>query len=80
VPIARTVSAQDSAYVVAAERLQHVHVVDLNPIFCPRAPVCDPVVDGIPVWRDSRHVFAGLQEAKRSDIWDAVLRTGALAD
>jgi hypothetical protein len=80
VPIARTASALDSAYVVNAETREHVHLVDLNPIFCPNAPVCDAVVDGIPVWRDSRHVFARLQEAKREEIWDAVVGTGVLEE
>jgi peptidoglycan/LPS O-acetylase OafA/YrhL len=78
VPVARTSSALDSAYLVNAETRRHVHEVDLNPIFCPNAPVCDAVVDGIPVWRDSRHVYAKLQEAKREQIWHAIVATGVL--
>ncbi len=78
VPIARTASALDSAYVVNADTRDHIHLLDLNPIFCPNAPVCDAVVDGIPVWRDSRHVFARLQEDKREQIWGAILATGVL--
>ena len=78
VPVTRQTSALDATYVVNAEEHPDIHVVDLNRIFCPNAPVCDAVVDGIPVWRDSRHVYSGLQEDKRDEIWDAIIKTGVL--
>ena len=79
VPISDDTSPLDAAYVAAAASRERVWSVDLNPIFCPNAPLCDPVLEGVPVWRDSRHVSAALQERKRDEIWATLRDSGAFA-
>ena len=73
-------SPLEAAYHLAAIRHDDVHLLDLSGVYCPRAPVCDAVLDGIPVWRDSRHVWSRLQQARRDQIWAALERTGVLGD
>ena len=75
-PLDRPVA--DSMYQSAAIGDPEVGTVDLNPVFCPDAPACRPVVDGISVWRDPRHVSAEIAVHLRSEIWAALRRTGLL--
>lgn len=74
-PIDRPVA--DSMYEVAAIGDPDVATVDLNPVFCPDAPACAPVLDGVVVWRDPRHVSGEVAVEHRQEIWAAVRRTGS---
>ena len=64
---------------LAAKR-RGVQPVDLNPAFCPGAPVCLPVVDDEVVWRDDHHVTAGYAVSRREQVWEILQRTGAFPD
>ena len=55
-----------------------VFTVDLNPVFCPDAPLCRPILDGTVVWRDSGHLSPELPVERRDDVWKVIARTGAL--
>ena len=60
-----------------AARSPGVQPVDLNPAFCPGAPVCLPVVDDEVVWRDDHHVTAGYAVSRRDQVWQILQETGA---
>ncbi|HYH35105.1 MAG TPA: acyltransferase family protein [Nocardioides sp.] len=51
--------------------------LDLNPAFCPDAPVCLPVVGDEVVWRDDHHVTASYAVSRRDAVWEILRRTGA---
>jgi hypothetical protein len=55
-----------------------VHPVDLNPIFCPTAPVCSPIQHRQLVWKDDHHYTVGYAMAVRERIWAALEATGTL--
>ena len=46
--------------------------------FSPTAPVCSPIQHGQLVWRDDHHYTTDYAVAKRGEVWDALLKTGAL--
>lgn len=48
--------ALDGFYDVIAATTDGVTTVDLNPVLCPRSPLCEPVIDGTVVWREADHV------------------------
>ena len=60
-----------------AARRSGVQPVDLNPAFCPGAPVCLPVVEDQVVWRDDHHVTAGYAVSRRDQVWQILQETGA---
>jgi peptidoglycan/LPS O-acetylase OafA/YrhL len=45
----------DSFARTLAARTSGITTVSINDIVCPTQPVCEPVLDDIPVWRDSKH-------------------------
>jgi SGNH domain-containing protein len=55
-----------------------VTTFDLNPIMCPDAPVCAPMLDGITVWRDSHHFNTQIVLHFRDQLWQAIRRLGVL--
>jgi peptidoglycan/LPS O-acetylase OafA/YrhL len=57
-----------------------IHTVDLNPIFCPTAPVCSPIRNHQLVWRDDHHYTVDYAMAKRHQFWKALTGTGVLTD
>jgi peptidoglycan/LPS O-acetylase OafA/YrhL len=69
VPVPMDVSPSDGYYVTAAAGSRRVATLNLNPAFCPSAPVCAPVVDGDVVWRDDHHVTARYGVARREQVW-----------
>jgi hypothetical protein len=78
VPVPLGTSPTDAFYIAAAAEDPALHTVDLNPAFCPGAPVCQPVVGGEIVWRDDHHVTAQYAVSRRDQVWKllrAILRT-----
>ena len=78
VPAPPGVAGSDLLVHRLAGRIPGVQPVDLDPAFCPGAPVCLPVVDDEVVWRDDHHVTASYAVSRRDVVWDLLLRTGAL--
>ena len=76
VPVGGTQS--DGFAQTEAARSPKVDVLDLNPAFCPDAPVCLPVVDGTIVWRDDHHVTATYATSRRDAVWKILEKTGDL--
>lgn len=69
----------DSSYDMAALGNDDAATVDLNPVFCPDAPACRPILDGTVVWRDARHVTAEVARDRRGQILEALQATGFLS-
>jgi hypothetical protein len=80
VPVPLGTSSTDALTIAMAARDPQVDTVDLNPAFCPTAPMCQPVVDGEIVWRDDHHVTARFAEARWRQVWRQIRRTEAFAD
>ncbi|GHJ57714.1 acyltransferase [Nocardioides sp. OK12] len=76
VPLERPLA--DGMYDTAAIDTESAGVVDLNPVICPDAPVCLPVVDGTVVWFNPTHVTATYLVEQREQIWTALTGTGLL--
>jgi hypothetical protein len=70
----------DGIYLASAAESDHVYTVDLNPAFCPAAPVCHPVVDGEVVWRDKHHLAPTYAQKQRKEAWRLIRRTGVVDD
>jgi peptidoglycan/LPS O-acetylase OafA/YrhL len=70
----------DALYRTEAARNPAVADLDLNPIACPSAPICEPVFKGVPVWRDRLHYTPRVLLAHRDEIWREIKRTGVLDD
>ena len=70
-------SPSDGFYQTEAATSPRVDTLDLNPAFCPDAPICQPVVEGEVVWRDDHHVTARYAESRRDTVWQILRRTGA---
>lgn len=68
----------DAYYRIAADRLEDVFTLDINPIVCGRGPTCLPIQDGIVVWRDEKHLTTRITKHVRADVWKAIRRSGAL--
>ncbi len=71
-------SAADGFATTLATENPRVHTLDLNPIFCPTAPICSPIQHGDLVWRDDHHYTVGYTERMRQQVWSALTATGAL--
>ena len=78
VPAPPGLATSDLLVHALADRLSGVAPVDLNPAFCPGAPVCLPVVDDEVVWRDDHHVTAAYAVSRRDVVWDILQRTSSL--
>ena len=76
VPVGGTQS--DGFAQTEAARSPKVDVLDLNPAFCPDAPVCLPVVGDVVVWRDDHHVTATYDTSRRDAVWKILSRTGRI--
>jgi peptidoglycan/LPS O-acetylase OafA/YrhL len=48
--------------------------LDINPIACPDAPVCAPMIDGINVWRNQNHFSTQIFLHFRDQLWQAIRR------
>ena len=74
VPVGGTES--DGFAQTEAARSPKVDILDLNPAFCPNAPVCLPVVGDEVVWRDDHHVTATYAISRRRAVWKILTETG----
>jgi peptidoglycan/LPS O-acetylase OafA/YrhL len=77
VPFPRHAPITDRFYRAAA-RAGRARTFDINRIACPGAPACSPLIDGIPVWRNSNHYTPKILVHFRNQIWAAVAATGVL--
>jgi peptidoglycan/LPS O-acetylase OafA/YrhL len=68
----------DSYHETLASENDRMAVVDLNPLVCPSAPLCLPLLDGQPVWRDPNHITAEIGVHLREDIWELITDTGLI--
>jgi hypothetical protein len=68
----------DAYYKVADVESDDVYTVNVNPVLCPDAPLCKPILDGVVVWRDPDHITAQIGIHLRDKIWGAVRKTGVL--
>jgi hypothetical protein len=80
VPVPVGMTRSDGYYLTAAAASPSISTVNLNPAFCPAAPLCQPVVDGQVVWRDDHHVTAAFASHREPEVWKLILATGVLAD
>ena len=63
---------------LAAATPDRAAAVDLNPVLCPDAPICRPVIDGTVVWKDPDHVTGTFLDEQREDLWARLKATGFL--
>jgi peptidoglycan/LPS O-acetylase OafA/YrhL len=63
---------------IAAAEPDHAAAIDLNPVLCPDAPICRPVIDGTVVWKDPDHVTGTFLDEQRAAIWERLTGTGLL--
>jgi hypothetical protein len=78
VPITPRTRPSAAFYTSVAARIDNVRTLDLNPAFCPGAPICQPLVHGTVVWRDSGHLTEEITLQQRHEVWKLLRRTGAL--
>jgi len=78
VPVPLGEGVTDGLSLTEAAVSPRVDTLDLNPAFCPDAPICLPVVDDEVVWRDDHHVTARYAEARRKQVWRILQDSGAL--
>lgn len=69
-------SVTDAFVTTLAAQNPRIHPLDLNPIFCPTAPVCSPIQRSQLVWRDNHHYTVDYALARRQEVWDALQATG----
>ena len=80
VPVRSLDGVLDALYRTEAATHPDVADLDLNPIVCPTAPICDPVYKRVPVWRDTLHYTPRVLLKHRDEIWRAIEETGVLED
>jgi peptidoglycan/LPS O-acetylase OafA/YrhL len=66
----------DSFARTLATRFSNVATVNINDIVCPTSPVCEPVLNDIPVWRDSKHYSTEVLLDHVKEIRARLLATG----
>jgi hypothetical protein len=74
-----TQHASDRMYEAEHVARDDVFTVDINPVICPDAPLCRPILNGRVVWRDRNHLTAAITFHLRDKIWDRFSETHALA-
>jgi peptidoglycan/LPS O-acetylase OafA/YrhL len=78
VPVPSEPSTADAAYIADATEKDGLFSVDLNPAFCPAAPLCHPVVDGEVAWRDQLHFTPDFTRKRAGPVWSRIKDSGAL--
>jgi peptidoglycan/LPS O-acetylase OafA/YrhL len=63
---------------LAATDPDQAAAVDLNPVLCPDAPICRPVMDRTVVWKDPDHVTGTFLDEERDALWQRLAATGFL--
>ena len=76
VPVPLDTSPTDAYFITRARTEAGLDTVDLNPAFCPDAPLCQPVVGDEVVWRDDHHVTATYAESRAEEVWRILERAG----
>jgi len=79
VPVPLREPISDSFYDAAAAASPNVFSFDINPILCPAAPVCSPMLGKLTVWRNVNHFGVGILVHKRTQIWNSIVASGALS-
>jgi peptidoglycan/LPS O-acetylase OafA/YrhL len=79
VPVPLREPISDSFYDSAAAASPEVFTFDINPIMCPGAPACSPMLGGLTVWRNVNHFGVGILVHKRAQIWNSIVASGALS-
>jgi peptidoglycan/LPS O-acetylase OafA/YrhL len=80
VPVPLEPGPTDGFYLALAAESQNLFTVNLNPAFCPTAPMCRAVHDGEIVWRDPKHLTPRFAEKRRDEVWKLIRRSGVLTD
>lgn len=80
VPVPVDQPSVDATYVNLALTRDSVSTIDLNPLICPDAPLCAPVIGDQVVWKDRNHVTASLLVDRADRIWEQLQATGAMSD
>jgi hypothetical protein len=80
VPRPETTRPTDAFSLAPAPPPPDIYTVNLNPAFCPDAPVCMPVVNGQIVYRDRHHLTPEFADHQRDKVWRLVEKTGVLDD
>lgn len=78
VPVPLEQSLTSSIARSTAAAIPGVTTLDVNPIVCPDAPVCAPLIDGINVWRNHNHFSTQIFLHFRDQLWQAIQRLGVL--
>ncbi len=78
VPVPLEHAVSDGFYEAAAAESKKIDTVDLNPAFCPGAPICQAVVDGRIVWRDDHHYAAQYAVSRRQEVWKILTNSGVV--
>lgn len=69
---ASAVSIQPDVVLEAARGLPNVTVIDMNDLICPQT-LCAPVIGGILVYRDDRHLTATYARSLARPLWDRLM-------
>jgi peptidoglycan/LPS O-acetylase OafA/YrhL len=78
VGVPRTPPISDTYYNAAAAHSRNVFTFTINRVACPTAPACLPMIGGIPVWRNVNHYTTEILTHFQQQIWNVILRSGAL--
>ncbi|WP_197025846.1 acyltransferase family protein [Nocardioides sp. URHA0020] len=78
VPVPIGVDDSDAAYQAEDVARDDMWSVDLNPVLCPDAPLCRPVLGDTVVWRDHDHLTTKILLRLREQIWQQIVDSGAL--
>lgn len=70
----------DAIYVAEDVRRPDVYTFDIDPLLCPDAPVCRPVLRGRVIWHDDTHLTTRIGVFLRERIWERIRLTGVLDD
>ncbi len=68
----------DGYYDTLETERESVATIDVNPVICPDAPYCRPILRGSVVWRDGNHVTPGVLKKVRNEIGELIDRTEVL--
>ena len=80
VPVAHKRSLTESVARSTAAVTPGVTTFDVNPVVCPSAPVCAPMIAGINVWRNNNHFSTQIFLHFREELWQAIQRLGVLSE
>ncbi len=76
VPAPQQTHISDAIYDNIALGSTGAATVDINDLMCPAWPVCEPMIDRTPVWRDAGHYSTEALLEQRAKIWERLVATG----